>query len=77
MNRVRREPAMTAGAILILINALMVLSNAMAWYMFDVAAMAAVNGVAAAVASIIVRGTVFAPIDADGDEVTVVKASGA
>ena len=77
MNRVRREPAAIAGAIGVLINAAMMLSNAMAWYAFTPAQMAAINAFYVALASVIVRQNVYAPIDADGDEVTVVKASGA
>lgn len=66
---IRREPVATAGLILVLINATLILVNAMGWFALGVEQMAAINGFAAALLSVAVRAKVTPvsdPRDNDG-----------
>ena len=68
---IRREPVVTAGLVLVLVNATLILVNAMAWYALSIEQMAAINGFAAALLSVAVRAKVTpvsSPRDNDGRE---------
>lgn len=67
----KREPVVTAGLVLVLVNATLILVNAMAWFPLTIEQMAAINGFAAALLSVAVRAKVTPvsdPRDNEGRE---------